>query len=154
MSKPLTENLKSKIELCIKNGEDISDLIQDVNIKGMNLSRALIKRMVRINEDLSNTLFVEAKFGQEGSIVNLMGCNLMGCNFTRAVFYGTTWFKRVDARNATFRGASLFNAHFEYSDFRNVDLCGALVRLSVPHYLGTKCDDSLFWNQSVADKIK
>ena len=134
-------NFKTKLALAIKNGEDISSLIEGYNIKGLDLSRAIIKKFLRINEDISNTLFYEAKFGTEGEIVNMMGCNISGSNFNGAIFYGTVWFKKVNARNASFKNATFFNPHYEFADFRNATLCGALIRLNTTHFLGAKFDE-------------
>ena len=47
--KPMTEDLRNKIQMYIKNGMDISDLIDGVSIKGENFCNAKIKRLVNIS---------------------------------------------------------------------------------------------------------
>ena len=136
------EHFKTVLANMIKQREDISDFIKGYDIKGLDLSYSIITNFIRINEDLSNTLFVNSKLGKEGSITNFMGCNLSHCNFSGAIFYGTVWLKRVNARNATFKHATLFNPHVEYSDFRNASLCGALIRLNTQHFIGAKFDET------------
>ena len=130
-----TELFKQQLADMIKQQEDVSNFIQGYNIKGLNLSRAIISKFIRINENISNTLFIDAIIGTEGEITSFQGCNISGSNFTRCLFKGTTWFKNTKMQNANFHYSSVLNGHWEGADMRNCDWCGILTRFDSQHYL-------------------
>ncbi len=138
--KPFTDSLRQEIDIRIKNKIDISDLIKDVDIKGQDFSRAIIKEFNRVNDDISNCLFFGAIIGQENTITNLSGTKMKGTNFKQARLLGETWLKGVDARNSSFISTYMPYPNFQYADFRGADFCGIVTKLSSNHYKGAKFD--------------
>lgn len=127
--KPMTHEVRNKIALRIKSQLDISDLIKDYNIKGLDLTGAIINFLDREDQDISNTLFIRAIIGTEDSITTLSGCNLNGCNFMNARFNGKVFLRYCDLRNANFSGAWLPTVDYRYSDLRNINLCEAVLKV-------------------------
>ena len=84
--KQMTHGLRKKIRLMVKNKHDISDIIENVNIKGEDLSHAIISRFNRTGQDMSRTNFSHATIGQEGVVTNLSGNKLRDCDFCHAHF--------------------------------------------------------------------
>lgn len=142
--KPATNDLKTRIDFAKKNKEDISGLIEGYDIKGLDLSGTIIKKIVRINEDLRNTTFINAVIGEEGQIANFVGCDMRGCNFRRVVFKGTTWFRNADLRNTTFYGAWLPNVQYQNADLRGINLCEAVLRVGSDTGRNAKLDPQVF----------
>ncbi len=142
--KPMTEAQKEKIQMAIKNRNDISDLIEDYDISNMYLAGAVIKRINRIQENLPNINFSRAIIGEEGKITNLSGCNLKGSNFLRAQFLGKVWFKGCDLRNCNFNGAWLPNAEYQFADMRNIQLCDAVIRIGSKNGFKAKLEWKIF----------
>jgi uncharacterized protein YjbI with pentapeptide repeats len=135
--KPLTENVRQKIAIAIKNGLDISDIIANYQIKNEYLAGAIIKNINRVSEDLQNINFVRCVIGEEGKVTNLSGCDLKGCNFSDTRFLGTIWFKGCDLRNCNFTNAFMPNVEYQRADLRNIMLCDAVFRFGSKE--GYKC---------------
>jgi len=134
--KKMTHELRAKIRKYIKNGIDISDLIRDVEIKGENLSRAIIKDFNRVADDISGTDFSYAVIGEEGKITNISGTKMRNCNFRGTKFLGKVWMRRVDARGSNFSEAYLPNVEYQHSDFRNCTFCSTVIRMGSREGLG------------------
>lgn len=127
--KPITESIKLKIASAKKNGLDISDLIKDINIRGLDLSYAKIKDFSRPNDNISRCNLAYAKIGQEGKITNLCGANLTNCNFYKTTFIGVTWFRRTIAVNCNFTGCDLSKLDYAYCDFRKSTFCHSIIKI-------------------------
>lgn len=127
--KPMTHQVRNKVEMYIKNQMDISDLIADYNIKDMNLTGAIIKTFNRQDQDISNTLFVRAIIGEEGKTNSVNGCNFRGSNFMGAKFLGKMFMRYCDLRDCNFNDAWLPDLDYRYSDLTNITLCEAVFRV-------------------------
>ncbi len=126
--KPMTNDKLKEIQMAIKNGNDLSSIIDNYDICGLDLSNAIITRMNRVNENLSNTNFYNCRIGQDGTITNLSGCNFTGCNFTGAKFFGKVWMRSTDCRNVNFNNAFIAYVEFQYADLRNATFCDAIIQ--------------------------
>ena len=158
--KSMTHDLRKKIKMYIKNRLDISELIKDVSIKGEDLSRAIIIRLVKVNCDLSACNFSGAVIGKEGEIVQLSGSILRDCNFTDVKFIEKIWMRKVDARGSNFNGCFMPYLEYQYSDMRNCKFCGTIIRLGSKEGYKAKVDGSIFealskaWNVNIEIKEK
>jgi len=126
--KKITEKLREKIKLYIKNGLDISDLIEGYDIRGENLAGAIIKRFNRFNQDISYCNLARAIIGEENQITHLSRATMIGCNFKDAVFKGKVWLRKVNAQNCTFDGAFLPFVEYQHGDFRHSTFCDTIWR--------------------------
>lgn len=149
--RPFTNELRKQIDIRIKNGIDISDLIKGINIKGEDFSRAIIKEFNRVNDDISNCLFFQAIIGQENTITNLSGTRMRNTNFKQAKFLGETWLKGVDAKNSTFTSCYLPYPQYQNADFRGSNFCGVITKLSTGNYKGAKFDINFL--REIADTL-
>lgn len=140
----MTQVQKDKINMAIKNGNDISDLIEGWNISGMYLASAKISRFNRVQENMTNINFVGATIGEEGKITNLCGSNFMGSNFQSAKFLGKIWFRGCDLRNCNFNNAWLPEVEYQRADLRNIQLCDAVFRIGSKSGFGAKLEWKLF----------
>lgn len=129
LNKKMTQAQKDKITNAIKNGNDISDLVEGWDISGMYLSSAKISRFNRVQENLTNINFVGAIIGDPSKITNLSGSNFMGCNFQGSKFLGKVWLRNADLRNCNFNDAWLEGVEYQGADLRNISLCNAFLRL-------------------------
>lgn len=142
--KSMTEEVRNKIKMYIKEGIDISDVIENYTLKNENLSHAIIKRMDRIQEDITNCNFIHCIFGEEGKVINLSGSNLKGSNFQGAKFLSTVWFRGSDLRNCNFNNAWIPFVDYQYADLRNVSLCETTIKIGSKSGLHAKFNWSLF----------
>lgn len=142
--KPMSQTLREKIKIAIKNGQDISDLIKDVDIRGEILDRAIIKDFNRFNGDISKASFVRAIIGEEGKVINLSHVNANGCNFKYAKFLGTLELRNARATNCNFCGAFIPSADYRNADFRGSVFCGTIFALSNWAGSGAKFDKKVF----------
>lgn len=140
----MTNALRLKIQKYIKNGLDISDLIKDVDIKGENLSRAVIKTLQRFKENMNRTNFSKAKIGQNGKITQITDCKLIEANFNETEFIGTVFFRRNNCQRANFNGAFLPNLQYQKTDFRFATFCEAVLRIGTTYGEGSKFSADLF----------
>lgn len=151
-----TASLKKKIQTYVKNGMDISDLIDGVNIKGMDLGRSRIKRLNIVGQNISGTNFANAIIGEENNTVIISGCNVRNCSFQGAKVLGKFLFRKNDARGCIFREAWLPFAEYQHTDFRQCSWCDCVIRIGARAGCGAKFDRGLFreltkyWNVSVA----
>ena len=135
--KPMTHEIRNKVAMAMKNGLDISDIIQEHDIAGENLAGAIIKKLNRPASNLKNTNFTNAVIGQEGTICNLTGSNLTGCNFTKVKFNGVIWFRRCNLQNVNFFGAWMPYVELNGSDISNIKICDAFIRVGTKNWYGT-----------------
>lgn len=155
MNHPMTNQVREKIKLYIKNQIDISSLIQNIDIRGEDLSRAIIKTFNRPDDDISRCNFCQAIIGEESKITNLNRIKALNCNFHRVKFKGTVWVRNADFRNSNFREADMVALDYKFSDFRNCDLCGVIIRMGSDRGMGAKVDQNFLqdlagsWNVEV-----
>ena len=142
--KPMTEEVRNKIANYIKNQEDISDLIENYQIKNEYLCGAIIKRFNRVQEDIQNTNFSRCIIGEEGSVTNLVGSNFRGSNFSNSRFLGNVWFRSCDLRNCNFNNAWLPGVEYQYADLRNIPLCDAYLRIGSKSGFQAKFSKNVF----------
>ena len=142
--KPITNTLREKIQLHIKNGADISELIAGYDIKGEKLDHAVIKNFNRFNDDYSGASFVRAILGEEGKVTNISHSTATGCNFKYAKLLGTWDARHWNAKNCNFCGASIPNMDYRYADLRGGLFCGCIFSLSNWAGEGAKFDKKVF----------
>lgn len=142
--KAMTEEVRNKIKLYIKEGVDISSVIENYSLKNEHLAGAIIKNLDRLQEDISNCNFVNCVIGEEGKVTNLSGSNLKGSNFQSAKFLGTIWFRGADLRNCNFNNAWIPNVDYQYADLRNVSLCETTIKIGSKSGLHAKFSWKLF----------
>jgi uncharacterized protein YjbI with pentapeptide repeats len=138
--KSFTNELKKQIDIRIKNGIDISDLIKDVDIRGQDFSRAIIKELNIVNGDISNAMFFDATIGQENTITNLSGTKMNHTNFKQARLLGETWLTGADARNSIFTSAYMPYPKFNNANFKGANFCGIITKIQTHTYKGAKFD--------------
>ena len=142
--RPMTQDLRSKIQMYIKNNIDISDLIDGVSIKGENLSGAIIKKLSRPGDDISGCNLSRAIIGDEGGTVDLNSCIARECSFKETRFNCKLEFRKVDARGSNFSGAFLAWMSYEYTDFRHCRFCDIVMCIGSIPMKGTKFDSHFF----------
>jgi uncharacterized protein YjbI with pentapeptide repeats len=135
---------RAKIKTAIKNKIDISDLIEDYNIQGEDLTGAVIECINRVNENLKGTCFSRCIIGKEKETTNLSGCNLRNCNFRNTNFLGLLNVRRADLRGCTFDDAWVPDVDFRFADLRNVSLCNTVIRLGSKTGFQAKMSWALF----------
>ena len=131
------------IESYIKNGKDISSLLDGYSLKNQSFARAVIKKLNRFNEDLSGTNFAYCTIGENDTETNLSGCNLKGCNFKRAKFLGRTIIRNADVRNCNFHDTDLNHFEYQNSDFRGGVFCGCVLKIGTDAGQGAIVDSGL-----------
>jgi len=142
--KAMTSDLRKKIEAKIKNKQDISDLIRDIDIKGENLAGAIIEYLQLVGRDVTNTNFSRAIIGRKGEIINWCSSRFKGCNFKDAVFKGKLWARRSDMRNCNFSGASIPFFEYQRADLRGCRFCSTIICVGSRAGMGAKFDETFF----------
>ncbi len=140
----MTEEVRNKIKMYIKEKIDITPLIEDYTLKNENLAFAIIKGLDRLQEDLSNCNFVNCIIGEDDKITNLCGSNLRGCNFASAKFLGKIWLRGADLRDSNFNNAWIPDVEFQFADLRNISLCETTIKIGSKSGLHAKFNWSLF----------
>ena len=140
----ISASLRKKIKQYIKNKIDISPLIEGKIIKGEDFSYAIITKMKRKEEDISDCNFSNCIIGSEDTIVSLLKCKMKNCNFESAKFIGTTWIRYCDARNCNFKNADVSNVDYRFSDFRDGDFCSAKITISTQSGIGCRFPIKMF----------
>jgi len=142
--KPLTNDLKKKIEVNIKNKIDISELIDGVDLRGADLSRAIIKNIRLTGIDIRGTNWSYAKIGNVETPSYFIKCNLDNSNFYGIEFTGKFWARSCSAKNCNFKYANLANAEYQYTDFTGSDFCDSVLRIGTREGLGCIFPPTLF----------
>ena len=140
----MTHEIRKKIAIHVKNHLDISDLIRDVNVKGEDLTNAIIKDFSRSRCDMSGTKFKNATIGEEGRVTNLCRNRFIGCDFERCKFIGKILLRRCDCRDSYFVEASMCNVEAQYSNFVGCNFCETALRLGSDYLYMAKVDKNLF----------
>ena len=141
---PLTNKVKQRIRLRVKNKLDVSALIMNINIKGADLSNAIIKDFTRMKEDISNIDLTNATIGKEGKVNKICDCKLFNSMFVNTKFIGKWFFRRNNCKNSNFNGAWMHNTEYQYTDFTNCTFCEAIVRVGTEFAYKCKLDINFF----------
>ncbi len=142
--KPMTNALKEKIMIWVKNRKDISDLIKDVNIKGMDLSGAIIKELDIHDQDIRKTNFARAIIGTKDNIINMNRTNLRGCCFVRTQFPGKLWVRRADIRDCNFKGAYVPFADYKFARLEGCNFCDTVFSIGTQRAYGASFSPDFF----------
>lgn len=134
----LNDNEINELRIRIKNNLDISDIIKNKDIRGLDLSYAIISDFNRIKDDISNCNLSYAIIGRDNIITNLSGTKMINCNFKGAKFLGKVWLRRVDARNSNWSGAYVPYVEYQYADFRGATFCDTIITIGSRQGLGAK----------------
>ena len=144
---PYTNEIDRKIKMYIKNKKDISELIANVDIKGINLSGAIIKYLNRLKCDLRGINFSHCILGSDNKIFSIIQCDISNCNFNYAKFIGATFLRSCKAHNVNFKEADVSKVSYEHTDFgEDSDFCGAIIKIGTNQGIGAKFPKSLFYN--------
>jgi uncharacterized protein YjbI with pentapeptide repeats len=142
--KPVTNELKAKIRLMVKNKLDISDLIQDVNINGADLSYAIITKFDRIRQTISNVNFSYATIGDMRRITNLSRSKFYNCIFCYTKFIGIIYLRHAYCKDCNFNCAYLPDVEYQYSVFENCTFCESVLRIGTDYGYKAIFDKNLF----------
>jgi uncharacterized protein YjbI with pentapeptide repeats len=141
--KPATSIIKTQIASYIKNKLDISDLIVDLDIRGLDLSHAIIKKFNRMNSDISGVNLSYSMLGSDNNIFSVIKTKMNNCNFEGANFVGKAWIRSCDAKGCNFKNVNAANLDYAHSDFTNGSFCGAIIRIGTKESIGSTFDSSL-----------
>lgn len=145
MSNPMTNALRSQIMNYIKSGIDISDLIKDIDIRGEDLSNAVIKRFDKSNQDISNCNLSNTKI----SNANLMKTIARNVNFSYADMSNSNC-KYLNAVGANFLRTNCKDTDLCLADLRSCNLCDITITISARYLYKTKFSSNI---HSLLDKI-
>lgn len=142
--KPLTESIRIQIKLHIKNGLDISPLIEGYSIKNEDLSGSIITKFNRAKQDMTGVNLTKCVIGVPGKINNMSGAKLIRSKWCDSVVQGIMFARRIDARDADFSGAVLTNMEFQNANFNGAKFCEACIRVGSDYTWGAKFDNNFF----------
>jgi uncharacterized protein YjbI with pentapeptide repeats len=158
--KPISDNLLRTIQLHIKNGLDISYLIKNIDIRGLDLSNSIIKDFNIVNGDISKCNFSKAIIGEDNKITNLCGTNMNNCCFKNTRFLGTVRMRRCKCRNCNFAEAYMPYVEYQYADFTDATFCDTVFRIGSRVGIGAIFSTSFFqelskhWGISINVDVK
>lgn len=142
MNIPMTNKLRETIAQYIKNQIDISNLIKDVDIKGEDLSRAIIKTFNRPDDDISRCNLNQTVIGTENQVTNLNRLTAKNCNFHRAKFLGIVWLRHANVSGSNFKEADLTKLDYKFTDFRGCDFCDSFICIGSDRGTGALLDEN------------
>lgn len=145
--KPITLTIKEKVSYMIKNKQDISDVIKDYDIKGMNLTGAIIKNFNRYEDDFSNCNFNRAILGEKGLKNDMSSSIFKNCVFKRTQFLGKWIARNCDARGSNFIGAYIPYIDYQGTDLRNCTFCNTVFSF------GTHCGKNAILDYSTVSAL-
>ena len=136
-TKPLTSKTKETIQKYIKNGWDIADLINGVNISGLDLSHAKISYFKReYGENLVGINLTNAVIGTLADLENpcnnliaLAGCDLRNSSFSGTKFYGKVQLKCANCRNCNFTWSFIPFVNYSMADLRGCRFCDTVMTI-------------------------
>jgi uncharacterized protein YjbI with pentapeptide repeats len=143
---PYTNEIDKKVKMYIKNKKDISELIANVDIKGINLSGAIIKYLNRLKCDLRGIDFSHCILGSDDKVFSIIQCDISNCNFNYTKFIGATFLRSCKAHNCNFKNADCSKVSYEHTDFTDSDFCGITLTLETNRGLGCIMPKNLFSN--------
>lgn len=147
--KPFDNNLKKQVQIAIKNKQDISSLIEDVNINSTtssitDLTYAIISKFDRIKDKISNVDFSNATIGQKGRITNFSRSKFYNCLFCNTKFLGITYLRHCVLDNCNLNNAWLVDVEYQYTKFPNCTFCEAVMRIGTDYGYKAEFDNHLF----------
>jgi len=136
----ITHQERDTINTYIKNGIDISALIEGKDIQNQNFNRAIISKMERVKDDISGCSFAFAKLGSKEIplSIKILQTKMQNCNFECAEFIGTAWIRNCDAQNCNFKGADVSNVDYRFTNFLGSSFCESKIRISSKSGFGCK----------------
>jgi len=152
MERPMTHELRTQIALYIKNRLDISELIAGVDIRSMDLSGSIIKKLDKSNCNISNCNFCGALIGGDNEVIRLTNAIAKNCNFKRAKFLSKVMARRIDARDSNFYCTYMPYIDYRYADLRGCNFCECIFSLGTAKSYGASFspeffqDLASFWN--------
>lgn len=155
---PISNALRAKIKMTIKNRIDISNLIEDKDIRGEDLTGAIIETFNRPDGDISNCIFTRAIIGKEGGVTNLNRVRAVSCNFKGLTLKGKVWARRGNFRGTNFDEAFAPYVDYRYADFRGCTFCDTVFTIGTKKAYGSRFDNKFFqdlaksWNLEI--KVK
>ena len=147
--KPITNDIKNKILMYNKNGLDISPLIEDVELKGVDLSNSIINKLYRIDANLQGAKFAGCSLGEpESTSITFVRCNLDDVSFKGAKFVGNAWLRSCSAKRVDLRYCDWSKVDYKYSDFRGANFCESILKFGAQSGLGCKFSKDIFYSLS------
>jgi len=140
----MSKDIRNKVNTYIRNGLDISELIQDCSIKGENLSRAIITKFNRLKDDMTGCNLSGAIIGTEGETSNLSGSIVKNCCFKGAKFKGKLVIRKSNVRGSNFTDCFMPYTQHQFSDFRGCKFCRAIIQIGSYESIGSKFDEDFF----------
>lgn len=145
--KSMTNELRKQIQTYIKNRVDISDLLYNIDIKGEDLSRAVIKHLSLVDRDISGCNFSYTELGDDNRIFSIIRCNIRNCKFEGAKFIGRTFMRSCDADNCNFNNADVSLVDYQHTNFgENSTFCNAKITISTNSGIGCKFPKKMFYD--------
>ena len=127
-----------------KKDLDIAALIENINIKGMDLSDAIISYLDVSDQDIQETNFANSIIGTKDNVVNFNRAIINGCCFAGTTFPGIVWLRRAYARNCNFKRMFAPYVDYRYTDFRGSSFCYCTWTIGTDKGLGAYFDDNFF----------
>jgi uncharacterized protein YjbI with pentapeptide repeats len=143
----MTTVLKDKINTYIKNKIDISELVKDVDLRNVNLNRAIIKKLQRKDIDISGCSFAYCELGDvnsEDNAVSFISCKMHGCSFEGAKFLNKARIRSCDAQKCNFKNCDVSKVSYANSNFMDSKFCGAIIKIESKLGLGCKFPVEIF----------
>ena len=140
----MTHDLRDKIKMYVKNGIDISPLIEGIDIKGEDFSGAIIKTFNRVNDNISDIKLERAIIGEKGKVTNLSGTKMINCKCGDMRFLGKVFLRRCNCEDSDFSGADFSNVEYQKTNFRGCKFCETLIRLGSSYGTDATFDSNLF----------
>lgn len=135
----MNTELQDKIHQYTKSQKDISELIQNVDLRNADLSHAVISNFNVSNQDISGCRLVAAKI-QHASMIKTVAHNVQ-FNFADMSYANCSY---IDARDSNFLNANCAFTVFRYGDVRNSNICDATITLSPKYFYKTKISGNIF----------
>jgi uncharacterized protein YjbI with pentapeptide repeats len=151
----IPDSVRKDVQMRIKNRIDISDLIANYSIKGEDLTGAIIKKLDRNNEDISNLNLTNAIVGIEDGETHLSRAVARNCNFKGTKFLGKVIAKKTDFTGTTFVAAYLPLFDYRFATMHKCTFCDAVFTIGTNYSYGSKFDSQFFkdlgqmWNLQI-----
>jgi len=138
----------------MKNGLDISDLITGYDLKGEDLTGAIITKWDASSKDISECKFTRATIGSKDTTINLNRVKATNCSFIRTQFVGEVVARQANFQGSNFKGAFLAYFDYKYADLRRCDFCDSIFSIGTSKSLGAKFSTDFFKDLAAHWNIK
>ena len=135
--------LQKEIRLLVKAKKDISSLIQDKQLSGMDLSYAKISQFQRRVQDLDNVNLSHAVLGDSNNKVILYKCSVNHANFINTRIENAASFKFSDFRHTNFTNCWMPRVDYRGVDFRGCLFCGTVIPVGSVKAINLKVDNTV-----------